>query len=249
MKKILLFILFISNLYSETDWKLNLVNMHIDYREYSFSNELIDSEKSKSLIGLEGIFTDTYLDGTYFRYNLSFLNGNTKYIGSYLNDPNSEYGSLISTTFNYFIDESIEYGVKFSLNKDFNLFTGVKIGGHLWIRGLSKNQIEYYYWMYIEPLLELEYMLNKNINIGLKLIKPQNIFTKMYADNLNTTFTLGGVNTYGFAIPIKIKIDNNNYNFEIKYEKQEIIESNIVGGYYEPKSTSEQVYIKLNIIF
>ena len=249
MKKIIILCFIIMNLYSNDIYKLNLVNMSMDYKEYDFNNNLLDSEKSNTLIGLESIYKKKYEDETFFKINSLFILGSTDYKGSYLGVVNSNYGDVESKTLNYILDESIDYGVDF--HKSQNLYFNVSLGfgAHLWLRQLSDTQNEYYYWLYFKPTAGIKYKINNNLKIGLNIIIPLNFHTKMYADNIDTNFDLGKVKTYAFSIPIEIKSKDNIFDIEFKYEREDIEASNIIDGYYEPSSTNDKFYIKFNLLF
>jgi hypothetical protein len=237
------------NITHKDSFSTSIVNMYMDYKEYDDYNDILDSEKGNLFIGVETNYYQDYIDKSFFNITHFVGVGITDYTGSYLNNNEHIYGSVKSTTVNFIIDDSLSYGFNLDINKYFDIKIGGTLGGHLWGRMLSENQKEYYYWFYIEPIIGLKYKYNDKLNIGLNLKFPLNFYTKMYADNIDSNFTLGGVKTIGFSIPVYFKINKLNYLFEFEYEDQEITKSNIIDGYYEPRSKSTQMYFKLGMKF
>lgn len=203
-------------------YSLSLVNMSMDYKEYSASSgALLDSETSNISdisgyeMNLEYIFDDYSRSYDSVSLNLMKVDGNSKYKGSYLYGGGS-YGSVVSTTKNTVIDTSIEYKhTDFNRNNLYFSY-GVGVGYRAWDRKLSSTQDELYEWYSIRPMLGCGMEID-DFNIGIFAeyqfgINPT-MSSTISSENIN--FKLGGADVFELTIPVKYSI-NENVNFFYK---------------------------------
>jgi hypothetical protein len=87
--------------------------------------------------------SDWALGNDYLQFDFNYSNGNTDYVGSYINS-NAGYGSLKSSSTAHIYNYSARYGKGFSMSKQTMLTPYVELGHHRWERGLSATQDETY---------------------------------------------------------------------------------------------------------
>lgn len=239
-----------SGLYAGDTFSFALVNLDMDYREYTDNGQILDSERSKSMPGFEAGYKmdlECREDGC---PNLEFkalvFQGNTDYVGSYLGSG-QPYGSVKSTTANRIYDLSLDYTQTDNVN-NFGIKYGVGLGYHSWYRELSSIQNEEYYWFYLTPIVGLYKDVITKLNIGVELKYKYAIDPKMTANTVSGDFELGGVDTVEISVPLSYALnDEVKLIGEYTYAKQKIKRSNVVSGYYEPKSTDKQQYFKIGV--
>ena len=236
-----------------------IVGMSMDYKEYSKSGELLDSEESSysELTGAEmsigsifNIYKNSY---SKVKLNLLLLSGNTKYKGSYLGSGDS-YGSVVSKTVNTIVDTDISFSHTNILNKIFEINYGFGFGYREWERGLSVSQIEVYKWYYYQYILGISTMATKKLKLGIAVEYQQAINPIMTSSSPKLDFTLGGVDIWELSIPISYKYNEIlDVYIEATFSKQTIVESDVEysggTGYYEPKSTAYNNYLKFGLSF
>jgi opacity protein-like surface antigen len=232
-----------------------MIGMSMDYKEYSTSGVLLDSEEStySELTGTEmslGYVYNKDMSGySHIKLNLLLLSGETKYIGSYLNsgDP---YGSVVSSTQNSIIDTDVSIKHTNISRNNFEFSYGVGLGYREWERALSASQIEVYKWYYITPIVGVSVRVTDKVKVGANIEYQHGFDTVMTSSNPKLDFTLGGANIWEFSVPISYNYNKNIYLFfEAIFSKQTIIESNVNSGYYEPDSTAYNNYLKFGAAF
>ncbi|NOQ30625.1 MAG: hypothetical protein GQ570_05840 [Helicobacteraceae bacterium] len=249
MKKILLTTALLSSALLASSLKVGVLGVAMDYREYSkTTDQILDSETTSlsDLKGMELKFDSEINDYLSYEIYGSYISGNSQYIGSLLNS-NAGYGSYVGSTANSIIDTG---AILKNYNKidDATIYIGAGIGYKYWKRELSAAQVEDYSWMYGLINLGVEYKAFEKVTIGLDLKYAYAYEPQMIATGISGTFKLGGVNTYSFGIPITYKF-SKSYEFYIDnvFETQKITESNVVQGFYEPRSTTQNHYLKVGV--
>ncbi|MBN2816994.1 MAG: hypothetical protein JXQ67_09945 [Campylobacterales bacterium] len=240
----------------------SLVGMSMDYREYSYAGELLDSEKStlNEMIGSE--FRIGYLKdegnnrSSEFGINLTLLGGQTEYVGSLI-DSGLGYGSYIGKTNNFIYDVSLDYKYSWFNTDGFGVSTGVGLGYRSWRRELSPNQVEVYTWVSLRPQLGVFYIYDA---VKLSIIGEYQFGfdTKMAilanSENTTTSVNLGSADIMELNIPLSLAISQDVDLFvEYSYQEQKIGASNVVPyvingttyGIYEPESSASNHYFKL----
>lgn len=250
-----------SSLYAGDSYSLALVNMGMDYREYNDAGEILDSEKSNSIIGVEfgyGFDLECSNDGCPdLEFKALILKGDTEYLGSIIGSG-QPYGSYKSTTSNFLYDLSLDW-TQTDKFKKLGFTYGVGFGYHSWYRELSSTQNELYHWFYLTPILGVSTDITKEFNVGVMLKYKYGLSPRMEANTIADDFRLGGADTFEVNIPILYKVNDEIELFgTYTYAQQKIKKSNYVSGYingtyyttiHEPDSTDNQQYFKLGIKF
>jgi len=262
MKIIVLFFMLLVTFVSAKDeyrYNISLVGMSMDYREYDDNSQILDSEKSDftQMLGIE--FGLAYLlnssNANYSQFDVSvlLLSGQTEYVGAYLKSGGG-YGSLVGKTNNYITNLDIDYLYNIKLDDRLYLFAGAAFGYREWERSLSKNQIETYSWVYLEPKIGMNY-LYEQINLQAKAGYKYGVNPTMTATGIDDKFKLGSANTLNVSLSLAYNIAAHSELFcEYIYENQIISKSNIVfasdgNGYVEPDSEANNQYVKFGVSF
>lgn len=230
----------------------------MDYREYDRNlGQILDSEESmpNEMMGVEMKLNLTPLSTkeniNHFNIEGLIISGKTLYIGSYLVSSEG-YGSLIEHTKNRIIRGRAGYQYEHKAFDLISLVFGGSVGYYEWERELSKYQLETYKWYPIEGRVGL--------GIDTKGFSLHGYYSRTYGHKpemllkstgmVDMKFKLGGVYIEEISFPLVVKI--NEYvgiYSETVFQKQKIVESDIVSTYYEPKSTTKNFYTKLGLIF
>jgi len=235
---------------------VSLVGMSMDYREYSKNTgALLDSEESDFTdlggvdLGISFLMFKTPSSSTRIEANVVLLGGNTVYKGSILGSGNP-YGSYVGTTVNTITDYSILLRQNHNLNNHLSIHYALGLGHRSWERALSAAQIEIYEWYSLRTIIGADYQLSKKFKVGAELEYQYGFKETMSASNLGSTFDLGGADILKIAIPLVYSYSNTmDIVFKAIYEKQTIVESNVINGYYEPRSTAKNQYLQIGFDF
>ena len=234
---------------------ISYVGMSMDYREYDRSDNILDSEMSeldeiKGIeIGIKHFFN--HQTSSYDEINFNYMNisGPTEYVGSILGSG-QPYGSLISRTENDILDVDIGFKRHHIVQDNLELYYGLSIGYRLWERALSAFQVEDYYWYSLRPSIGGKYEVFDKITIGANIEYQYGLDPVMKLSNPSLEFDLGAANIIEVSIPIKYEYSQTiTFLLEPVYQYQDIVESNVVSGFYEPKSTAKNEYLKMGIVF
>jgi hypothetical protein len=250
---------------SDIELKIGARTMAMDYSEYSkVDGSLLDTEESgfdPMMGGLEfsisKIFNKRESEYTKVELNTGYVYGNSDYIGSIL-DSGNPYGSLKSKTLNTIIDTDISIK-EYAQEDGYDLFIGAGLGYRFWKRELSTTQEEDYKWFYLKASVGGNYEINEEFTLGLEGYYEYAIEPLMSATGTTADFELGGVDTLGLSIPLTYKYSKKmSLYVEGSFEQQKIKESsNNVQAFlsgtwknmYEPRSTSNDFYLKFGFIF
>ena len=260
MKKVLLAFLlfFVTQGISDTkiEYAISLIGMNMDYSEYDQNGMILDSEESnfQDILGAEFEYRYFLNASSNLEIKLSSLTGYTKYTGSYLNDSNAHYGSVVSSTKNTIYDFSFAYNMKKRSDfKNIIMLADIGVGYRDWFRELSSTQIEEYTWYSIRGNLGLEY--HKNDFTGSFIVEYQyGIKPNMSATGFSDDFELASANIMKFSVPLRYNVYKNlDLTCAYIFEYQEIKESNVLygsdgKGYVEPDSTAYNQYIKIGML-
>lgn len=257
MKKLAVSMLLVSQvlLAESVIWNISYTGLHMDYREYDRNNQILDSEISDSF-GIGGIDTSLEMklgqsgdSRTSVVMSYFMISGETEYVGSYLGSGNP-YGSLVSKTQNTIYQPEI-YIKQALVDASHELYVGIGGGYRFWKRELSAAQVEDYEWYYWKANLGALYKLKNNFSIGAEASYTHAFSPKMTASgNPPLEFNLHNVYSYGLSIPIVYRLNNRMaVRVENKFEKINISDSDVNSGYYEPRSTTKNIYTKIGIDF
>jgi len=232
------------------NFEFSYLGLTQNYKEYDTSDSILDSEISKNL-GLNGIKIGINYD--FFKYrnihnyigiNYYKVEGNTEYKGSLLNG-NQPYGSIVSISQNKIYEyEGLIKSEIFLHN--FSIFSEFSFGNRYWKRTLSSIQEEDYEWYFLKAKLGTKINIYKNFFIGLNTDYKYAIKPTMKFDSLS--FNLNNVYSYSIGIPLILSVnDKLSFNIENKYENIHIFDSDYNQGYYEPRSTTHNIYTKIGM--
>jgi len=279
MQKPLTFILLAASLFADTyDNKLEfgLKTTAYNYTERGDQDQILDTEDS-NIFGIGGIYgsfehkIEEYAKedsevAYYINFYTSITYGNTNYKGSLL-DSDRPYGSYTSTTSNTFYDFQVNLKRLRQYQKS-STYTMLGLGYKEWERELSSNQVETYYYFFLQGTLGGETLIYKDWSLGLDLTGQLAFNPKMDADfssngeTLNETYNLGTVYTYKIATPLVIPINEQlNFKTKLEYEFTSYGKSNTIitptftpcstDGCLEPKSQQKNwnLYAGFELIF
>jgi hypothetical protein len=234
---------------------VSIVGMSMDYKEYSRSGKLLDSEDTSYdditgvEVGLGYLFAKENFSYSKIKFDFMILGGDSKYKGSYLSSG-LNYGSVVSTTKNMIIDTDISYIYTQLFENNFRLNYGLGLGYRWWERSLSALQVETYKWYSLRPMLGMGMTFKNKIDLALNIEYQYGFDTIMSASDMNTDFTLGGADIWEISIPVSYKFSKKlMFCFETVFTKQDIKSSNVKSGFYEPRSTAYNNYLKLGMIY
>ncbi|QOP44304.1 hypothetical protein FJR45_10260 [Sulfurimonas sediminis] len=246
-------------LFAKIEYSISAVGMSMDYNEYK-DGKLLDSESSRlsDLTGVELTYNyimkeNDILDFNNIVLSIMALDGDTKYLGSYIGS-NLGYGNLVSTTSNKIYDIDLDFIHTFHQTVNYKLMISLGVGYRFWRRELSVQQVEDYKWYSLRPSIALSYNY-KNLNITPRFEYQYGIRPRMKASDFNQEFVLGSANIMQLSIPIKYTFNKSlSIYTAYTYQYQKIRESEIVydssgTGYLEPESKAYNEYIKFGIIF
>ncbi|MDB2562067.1 DUF481 domain-containing protein [Sulfurimonas sp.] len=232
-----------------------LVGMSMDYREYDFSGNILDSEMSGFTdimgvdMGLQFLLNETSSSYIKLETNLMTIGGYTDYVGSLLGSG-QPYGSYVSRTVNNIIDVDINVKMQQKITDSFELQYALGLGYRYWERSLSSTQIEIYEWYSLRTMLGAHYKLSKKLKIGAEIEYQYGFNETMSASNLGSNFDLGGADIMKISIPLVYSYsDKLDFLASAVYEEQTIEHSNVINGFYEPDSTAKNQYIKIGVDF
>ncbi len=240
-------------------YSASIVGMNMDYKEYSTTGNLLDSEASQFTdiggfeVGLDYLFSQE--ENSYSKINSSvlYVRGNSAYVGSLLGS-NKPYGSSTSTTLNDIADISIAYDIYHPISNKFTYNYGLGLGYRYWRRALSASQVETYQWLSLRPNIGMSMKINSDFKTSVDVSYQYGIKPTMYASDISSTFTLGSANIIELDLGLRYRF-NEKMDFFTDYvlQKQTIGQSdNVVYGsntYYEPDSTAYNQYLKLGVSF
>jgi hypothetical protein len=258
IKKVLLISLLMgSAVMAETkmEYKISLIGMNMDYREYDSSGNIFDSEKSSysDITGSEFEYSYFLDRNSHIDLNVMGVMGDTEYVGAYLGSEDG-YGSVVSTTSNTIYDVSLGYNTKNMSDINIMFLGGIGVGYRYWQRELSASQIEEYYWYSLRANAGMQFKYS-DITTSIIAEYQYGIDPKMRATGIAEDFELSSANIVKISVPIRYTV-NQYFDFTCAYvfEYQKIEESNVVydstaTGYVEPDSKAYNQYIKVGMVF
>jgi len=240
---------------ANNQYSLYLQNTKMDYAETGGSHGsapgLLDTENG-NIPGFgfsASSMSDWALGNDYLQFDFNYSNGNTDYVGSYINS-NAGYGSLKSSSTAHIYNYSARYGKGFSMSRQTMLTPYVELGHHRWERGLSATQDETYSHNYgglglllqVAPVNKL--VLNADLFYGRTFQSKisTNSYTLPEATLGNSSFKRYGVGAdYAFSQRFhgKISYSHESYSYGISDLSSY--------GYYEPNSTTKNSIYRVGI--
>lgn len=234
---------------------IKATSVGFDYMENQTGVNL-DSEESEFLKfnGIEvGIHGSKYTQKKMKLINdldFSYMQGDTKYIGAYLNDPSGQYGDLISTTHNKLWDLKYQAGASFLVYKNLYLGGQAGIGYREWSRKLSNIQTETYTWAYGIFGLRSDLMINNNSELSLVFNWQIAQNPEMHSTYHDSVFDLGATDGYCLNLRWNYGLSPHmGVQFDYVYDKWEIQSSNVINNYYEPHSNTNNEYVKVGFVY
>lgn len=257
----LLTLLFCSTLWAQTPFALRLfaVGMLMEYKEYDSDGVLLDSEDAAvgDIGGMDiaASYTLSHKNGfnSIFEFDYQKLNGTTTYKGSQLGsgDP---YGSIVSTTQNQLKDLRFMFKEVYHYSAMIGFKAGVGYGHHSWKRELSSEQKETYKWDCLRFMAGSVFRFSTASKLSFDIYAAYEyaISPTMSADIFGSVFKfdLGGVQSYEASVYGRYDL-GRGFFLEAGYifKQQKIAASNVVAGYYEPRSVDNQQFYKLGIAY
>jgi hypothetical protein len=157
---------------------------------------------------------------------------------------------VVDTTDNMIVDTDVSYTYTSFFKHDFRLNYGIGLGYRWWERSLSASQFETYRWFSLRPMFGMGMIFMDKIDVALNIEYQYGFDTKMSSSNPNLDFTLGGADIWELSIPVAYKLPHNlELFFEAVFTKQDIKKSDVKSGYYEPRSTAYNDYLKFGVIY
>ena len=254
-------ILLAGYLYGSSELFVSFVGMGIDYKEYE-QDSVLDSESSdyRDITGVElGYkYTITLKQDLLLRgeINYTFLEGNSRYIGS-LQGSNQPYGSVQSITYNTINELGLRLKAIWLTSSKFNFKAFLGFGYYKWDRKLSSIQTESYYWYPLELGLGTAFRFSQNDpnSFNIDFFYKRGLAPRMKDKYNNIIFVLGGEYNYGAVFSYIYELNSSVELFaEYKYSIQKIKKSNVVSLNattiaWEPKSKDTQQFIKIGLAY
>lgn len=235
--------------------------MNFDYKEYSPSGKLLDSENSSNLMGFTAAYSNNFFGNnitsnkTALFVKASLYGGNTKYVGSALGSNNA-YGTIVSTTQDQLFNGKI--GIRQYNNFNFiSFYSQLGVGYRYWDRKISNQEDEKYKWAYLNVKIGvIKHFFYTSNSIGITASYNKALSPKLKANIrgvTNSTFNLGNTYGYSFSVPYTYAFDNGlnglAINVSYTYQRWHISRSNTIGQLEEPRSTTIQNIGKIGLSY
>jgi hypothetical protein len=225
-----------------------------DYREFNDGLEpslpdILDSE-SGSITSLRLSYTGM-IRQLYVQANLNYSTGDTDYVG-YLQslEPPVVYTPFNTTTENWIVDVLVRVGYAFRTGASVVLIPYGEVGNYMWRRDVGPST----------PYGITEDYFHMNFSLGAKaLYSPVDRLVLELGSGYGTTF-LGTMTLYGYDYELGNKPYMSAYasldyrfvtNWHIKwsadYRKWEYGQSDVVAGFLEPHSRTEQTQYLMSV--
>jgi len=257
IRVLLLFFIFLSVVRADS-LKIAGTFFSMDYEERAANGNILDSEKSnfKDIYGLELDYVKVMGSGSgganesSLELSVDYSKGNSDYDGFLQSRSSTILIPFKSITKNTIIEPKIRWN---ETNKgklyDVGVFTSV--GYRYWERNLGSQYgyQEKYSWFYGDIGLKTLFH-DANWHIGFEVAYQAAYNPQLHAQtNGGLDFDLGNTSGYYYEIPLSYDI-NENYSIEVSYKVNhwDIEASNVVSGYYEPKSVTDNQKINIGVV-
>ncbi len=238
--------------------KLSAILLKMDYVERDKDGEFLDSEKSgyDTIVGAELEYTIDIGQGSgganksELEFNLEYLNGQTDYDGFLQSN-----GRIISKHQTKTDIEIIKPRVRWSeIHEDEWYDVGVfaSAGYRYWLRDIGDELTgikEEYQWFYADVGIKTLFHEN-DWHLGLEFAYQRAYKPTLFAHiNGGLEFDLGKTDGYNIKVPLIYDV-SEDISLEVAYEFDhwEIEASDVVGGYFEPSSKTNNETIKMGLI-
>jgi len=259
MKKLLFIFSLLSVSVFADSIKLSANFLSMLYTETGDNNNFLDSEKNNNFditgIGFEYDFkfANGFVGGNedFLKLFVDYTKGSTDYKGFLFSTQTGQIISpYTSKTDNTIIDIKLRVDETKKM-EDYDISFFSSLGYRNWERDMQSayGYKEIYQWFYGE--VGMGFLIHdQNWHIGLEGAYRYAFAPKMEANmEKKRTFDLGQTSGYYAKIPLIYDI-NERYKIECSYQYDyyNIEKSNVVDGYYEPQSETENQIIKVGMI-
>jgi len=257
MIRVLLLLFTFLSVISADSLKIAGTSLSMDYKETSKNGNFLDSEKSRfgDIPGFKLEYVKVVGPGyggsneSSLGFSLDYSRGDSAYDGFLQSTSSSILVPFNATTQNTIIEPKIRWSeTNRGSSYDVGVFTS--IGYRYWKRHLGSQYgyKEKYSWFYGDVGLKALFH-DANWHIGFEVAYQMAYKPQLNAQtNGGLDFDLGKTSGYYYKIPLSYDI-NKNYSIEVSYKFNhwKINSSNVVSGYYEPQSitNNRQIYIGL----
>ena len=218
-----------------------------DYREYNdgltaLLPSVLDSETG-TVRGLRLGYTGM-IRRIYVQTALDYARGNTDYVG-YLQSPGPVYTPFNTTTRNTFFDLTVRVGYTFRAESLLVVVPYIEVGEHIWYRQIGPSTPYYsgsedYVHLHIGPGVKL--LLSPIDRLVWELGAGYGINTLSTMTTGGYTYTLGDKGNLSGYTGFDIRVAGNvHLKLNAEYRKWEYGQSDVQGGYLEPRSLTRQV--------
>lgn len=258
MIRVLLFLFAFLSALSADSLKIAATLLSINYEETSKTGNFLDSEKSDfdDIIGLKLEYVKVLGSGyggsneSSLGLSIDYSIGDSAYDGFLQSTSSTILIPFKSITKNTIIEPKIRWN-ETNRGKSYDVGVFASLGYRYWERNLGSQYgyKEEYSWFYGDVGLKALFH-DANWHIGFEVAYQVAYQPQMHAEiNGGLDFDLG--NTYGYYYEIPLSYDiNKNYSIEVSYKVNhwDIEASNVVGGYYEPQSVTDNQKINIGLV-
>lgn len=261
LRAVALSALLFGSVMSGDELKVLVSLLSMEYVETSRNGSFLDSEKSDydAIAGVELGYKMEFGSGhggadvSALEMSLEYLSGDSDYDG-YLQSTTT--GALISTykttTKNTIIEPRVRW-VETKRGEAYDVGVFVSLGYRDWVRDMSGDRYgskETYRWGYGDVGLRVM-VHDGDWHIGFEGAYRKAFWATMRAEFMGgLDFDLGEVWGYEMRVPLVWDV-SKSMSVELSYEFDywEIGASNVVSGYYEPDSTTNNGIIKAGLVY
>ncbi len=259
VKSILVIFLFCSISLHGDALKLSMGVISFDYVETNDDGKFLNSETSEydssSSFGVsyrkdfDTVGINTYVKSLTVSINQTYVE--TKYDGFL---QSSATGAIISeyqsTTQNEIFESNIRL-METTYKENFDVSLFISYGYREWLRDMTDSPYGYkeiYSWQYYDVGFTTT-LYDGDWELGVEAVYQKAINPEMIAYlNGDMKFDLGTTKGYSYSIPLGYNVTKNlKLELEYKYDNWKIEKSNIVDGYHEPQSITENELISLSL--
>jgi hypothetical protein len=249
----------LSSLSYADEFKISTAFLSMDYVETSKNGTFLDSEKSdfNEIAGLELGYKFIFENGhgganeSALELLVEYVQGESRYDG-FLQSGGVIISKYETKTDNRIIEPCMRW-IETKKSDAYDVSVFVSLGYRDWVRDMSSDIYgikETYRWAYGGVGMNLMFH-DENWHIGL-----QGDYKKAFLATMNAEFN-GGMDfdlgdTWGYSVKVPLIWDiSQAVSFELSYKHDtwEIGASNVVQGYYEPDSKTNNEIIKLGLVF
>ncbi|WP_373035034.1 hypothetical protein [Sulfurimonas sp.] len=232
--------------------------LSMNYEETAKNGNFLDSEKSDfdDILGLKLEYVKVLGSGyggsneSSLGLSIDYSRGDSNYDGFLQSTSSTILIPFKSTTENTIIDPKIRWN-EINRGKSYDVGVFTSLGYRYWERNLGSQYgyKEEYSWFYGDVGLKALFH-DVNWHIGFEVAYQLAYKPQLHAEiNGGLDFDLGNTSGYYYEIPLSYDI-NKNYSLEVSYKVNhwDIDASNVVGGYQEPQSVTNNQKINIGLV-